>query len=78
MFVCALHTIAVSEVTQMRRKCERCVGWVNCTALAGTLLVAVGIILLFVCIPAWAWAALGGVALMTAGCVLLRLCNAWR
>jgi len=47
-------------------------------ALVGYVLLALGIVLLFVCIPGWAWAALGGVLLIAAGLLVLRLCNAWR
>lgn len=46
--------------------------------IVGYVLLAAGLILLFVCIPGWAWAALIGVALIAAGGFLLRLSNAWR
>lgn len=46
--------------------------------IAGYALVALGIILLFVCIPCWAWLALLGVGLMVAGVLVLRLSKAWR
>jgi len=46
--------------------------------MAGYVLLAVGVILLFVCIPFWAWLALLGVALIAAGWTLLKLSNAWR
>ncbi|MCI5956262.1 MAG: hypothetical protein MRZ54_04700 [Clostridiales bacterium] len=46
--------------------------------IAGYVLVALGILLLFICIPCWAWLALLGVALMAAGVLLLRLSKAWR
>lgn len=46
--------------------------------IAGYALVIVGIILLFVCIPCWAWLALLGVGLMIAGVLLLRISKAWR
>ena len=50
--------------------------WVICTGqralmIAGVVLVAAGLIVLLLCIPAWAWAALLGVALAIAGLVLI-------
>lgn len=50
--------------------------WVICTGqralmIAGIVLVAAGLIVLLLCIPAWAWAALLGVALAIAGLVLI-------
>ena len=35
--------------------------------LLGVLLLAAGLVLLFLCIPGWAWAALIGAALVAAG-----------
>ena len=54
--------------------------WVICTGqralmIAGIVLVAAGLIVLLLCIPAWAWAALLGVALAIAGLVLICV---WR
>ncbi|MDD5898983.1 MAG: hypothetical protein PUE14_10915 [Clostridia bacterium] len=46
--------------------------------LIGYLLLVAGIILLFTCIPGWAWLALIGLTLMAAGWLILRLCSAWR
>lgn len=46
--------------------------------LAGYVLLAAGIVLLFVCIPHWAWVALLGVGLIALGWFVLRLSNAWR
>lgn len=59
---------------------EKCYPTGNSTPLmiAGYVLVAIGILLLFICIPCWAWLALLGVALMAAGMLLLRLSKAWR
>lgn len=59
---------------------ERCYPTGTSTPLmiAGYALVALGIILLFVCIPCWAWLALLGVGLMVAGVLMLRLSKAWR
>ncbi|MBE5803753.1 MAG: hypothetical protein E7316_04490 [Clostridiales bacterium] len=42
-------------------------------ATVGVALIAAGLILLFACIPGWAWAALAGLALIVAGYVLIRL-----
>lgn len=47
-------------------------------AIAGYVLIVVGVILLFICIPGWAWVALLGVVLMAAGLLLLRFSNTWR
>lgn len=46
--------------------------------IAGYALVVLGIILLFVCIPIWAWLALLGVGFMIAGVILLKISKAWR
>ena len=50
--------------------------WVICTGqralmIAGIVLVAAGLIVLLLCVLAWAWAALLGVALAIAGLVLI-------
>ena len=47
-------------------------------ACVGYGLLIAGIVLLFVCIPVWAWLAMLGVGLMALGVLLLKLCNAWR
>lgn len=39
----------------------------------GIVLIAVGLILLFACIPGWAWAALAGLLLIVVGYALIRL-----
>ena len=41
--------------------------------LVGLVLIAAGLILLFTCIPGWAWAALAGVLLIILGYALIRL-----
>lgn len=46
--------------------------------IAGYVLLIVGVILLFFCIPGWAWLAILGLALIIAGYFLLRLSNTWR
>ncbi|MDY3817204.1 MAG: hypothetical protein SOZ54_10315 [Candidatus Limiplasma sp.] len=48
------------------------------TIIAGYVLLAVGIVLLFVCIPCWAWFALLGVGMIAAGWLLLKIGKAWR
>lgn len=47
-------------------------------ACVGYALMLAGIILLFVCIPLWAWLALLGVVLMALGLLVLKWSNAWR
>ncbi len=39
----------------------------------GIALIAAGLILLFACIPGWAWTAITGLLLIVAGYVLIRL-----
>ena len=41
--------------------------------IVGLVLIGIGLLLLFLCIPGWAWAALIGIALILAGYLLLRL-----
>ncbi|MBQ8555013.1 MAG: hypothetical protein IJ438_03965 [Clostridia bacterium] len=41
--------------------------------IVGALLIAAGLLLLFLCIPGWAWAALAGVLLVAAGYILISL-----
>ena len=41
--------------------------------LVGLLLMAAGLVLLFLCVPGWAWAALIGALLVAAGFWLLTL-----
>ena len=36
-------------------------------------LIALGLLLLFLCIPGWAWAALAGCLLVAAGFLLIRV-----
>ncbi|MGN0746804.1 MAG: hypothetical protein ACI4ML_09025 [Aristaeellaceae bacterium] len=42
-------------------------------AVVGVILLAAGLLLMFLCIPGWAWAALAGVLLIAAGCALIHL-----
>lgn len=59
---------------------ERCypTGKSAALSIAGYVLLAVGVLLLFICIPCWAWTALIGLVLIAAGLLLLKLNNAWR
>lgn len=41
--------------------------------IMGVVLMGAGLLLLFVCIPGWAWLALTGVALIAAGFALVKL-----
>lgn len=41
--------------------------------IIGLILIGIGLLLLFLCIPGWAWAALIGTLLIAAGYLLLRL-----
>ena len=45
---------------------------------AGAILIALGLLLLFACIPGWLWLAVFGVLLMAAGWLLLKWNDAWR
>ena len=64
----------------MPRPYEKCfpTGDSKPLVIAGYALVVVGVILLFCCIPFWAWLALIGVGLMAVGVLLLRIGRAWR
>ena len=46
--------------------------------IIGLTLIAVGLLLLFLCIPGWAWVALIGIILIAAGYLLLRLSGVGR
>lgn len=41
----------------------------------GAVMIAAGLVLLFLCIPGWFWAAMAGAALIAGGCLLLMLGN---
>lgn len=41
--------------------------------IIGAVLLALGLLLMFLCIPGWAWAVLAGIALIAAGYALIRL-----
>lgn len=46
--------------------------------IVGYAFLLVGVILLFVCIPGWAWVALLGLVFLIAGYLLLKISRAWR
>ena len=52
---------------------RRCYKHGSILPVIGLVLIAVGLLLVFLCIPGWAWAALAGIALIAAGYVLIRL-----
>ncbi len=43
--------------------------------LLGCGFIGVGLLLLFLCIPGWAWTALAGIALVCAGWALISTCG---
>ena len=43
--------------------------------MIGCVLICAGLLLLFLCIPGWAWAALAGAALTCAGWALISTCR---
>ena len=43
--------------------------------LIGCGFIVAGLLLLFLCIPGWAWMALAGAALVTAGWALIKTCG---
>lgn len=43
--------------------------------LVGCGFIVAGLLLLFLCIPGWAWTALAGAALVTAGWALIKTCG---
>lgn len=52
---------------------RRCYPQGSALPAVGAVLMGIGLILLFVCIPGWAWAALAGLALIGLGYGLIRL-----
>ena len=67
----------MSEVNAMPY--ERCYpGQNRALLIAGCLLLAIGILLVFLCVPAWAWLALLGILLIAAGFVLLKISQSGR
>ena len=59
------------RVERAVKRCYRQPG--GTLTLIGGVLIAAGLLLVFLCIPGWAWAALGGAALIAAGWLLIRL-----
>lgn len=53
--------------------CRRCYPHGSPLPVVGAVLVGTGLILLFVCIPGWAWAALAGLLLIAVGYGFIRL-----
>lgn len=43
--------------------------------LLGCVLISGGLVLLFLCVPEWAWAAMAGTALVCAGWALISTCR---
>ena len=43
--------------------------------LLGCIFMAVGLLLLFLCIPGWAWAAMAGAGLICTGWALISTCR---
>ena len=43
--------------------------------LLGCVFISAGLLLLFLCIPGWAWAAMAGAALVCAGWALISTCR---
>ena len=69
----------LSEVTPMAYPHEKCYpGGSKGLSLVGYALLAAGILLVFCCIPVWAWLALLGILLIAAGFVLLRISQSGR
>ena len=56
---------------QVQTKCYRRQNGV--LQIVGVVMIAAGLLLLFLCIPGWAWVALAGAALVAGGFLLIRL-----
>ena len=56
---------------QTQRKCYRQPN--QTLRVIGVALIAAGLLLLFLCIPGWAWIALAGAALVAGGFLLITL-----
>ena len=59
------------------QKCYR-TGLSKPLLIAGYAALALGVILLFVCVPCWAWLALIGVILVAVGLFLIKISNTGR
>ena len=77
-----LHTLIGKRGMNMRygwqnhQACERHYHqpqpWIQVLAV---VMIAVGLMLLMLCIPSWAWTVLVGAALVVVGCLLLGVCR---
>ena len=76
MFFADGHMLTMSEVGAMQR-CYRTGGSPVLTVIGAALLIA-GAVVLFVCIPGWAWCGVIGVILIAAGFLLVKLGSAGR
>ncbi|MDD6052113.1 MAG: hypothetical protein PUC00_12760 [Clostridiales bacterium] len=47
----------------------------GCWRFVGWTFICAGLLLLLLCIPGWAWAAIAGAALVSAGWALLNTCR---
>lgn len=53
-----------------RRRCGS--SMTGSLALIGAVLIAAGLLVLFLCVPDWAWLALLGAGLIAVGCLLVK------
>lgn len=73
------HTLTVKRGIVMHKRRSRCPPQrtyrqgVKLARIIGVTLIALGLLLLFLCIPGWAWAALAGCLLVAAGFLLIRV-----
>lgn len=58
-----------------RTRRTRCVCGDGLWRAVGCVLFSGGLVLLFLCVPEWAWAALAGAALVCAGWALIATCR---
>ena len=78
-FASRAHSLRVKRGMTMHRGRERCPSQrsyrqsVKTAKLIGFSLIGLGLLLLFLCIPGWAWAALAGCLLVAAGLLLIRV-----
>ena len=66
-----MRKVRYQPVGQVRRRPQEDGLW----KLLGCAFIAVGLLLLFLCIPGWAWAAMAGSALICAGWALIGTCR---
>ncbi len=84
MLIRIIHTLpnpriaySVEVMSMPREKCYR-TGASKPLVAAGYAALLIGAVLLFVCIPCWAWLALFGLAFLAAGFLLLKISNVGR